>query len=54
MTEATIGEYHDWLDTGLWTLDQEACTLIPPPDLTEEQLMDFLMVYAEFLKMDKQ
>ena len=43
--EVRIGQYADYLDTGIWTVRNGQ--LIPPEDLTPEQLRDFLRVFGE-------
>jgi hypothetical protein len=40
--ECVIGQYADYLDTGIWTLRDGLC--IAPDDLTINQLRDFLLV----------
>jgi hypothetical protein len=40
-----VGEYADYLDTGIWTIKDGK--LIPPEDLTEQQLKDFKRVFGE-------
>lgn len=45
--QATIGEYADYLDTGLWTI--KSGKLIPPTDLTPAQLSDFQLVFGELV-----
>lgn len=46
--EAVIGQYADYLDTGIWTIKDGE--LVPPSDLTPEQLRDFQLVFGELLK----
>lgn len=40
-----VGSYADYLDTGIWTIRNGQ--LIPPEDLTPEQLRDFKRVFGE-------
>ena len=49
--EATIGQWADYLDTGIWTIKDGK--LIPPEDLTDRQLRDFGMVFGELFEDDK-
>jgi hypothetical protein len=42
-----IGQYADYLDTGIWRVKDGK--LIPPEDLTERQLKDFMMVFGELV-----
>lgn len=50
--EITIGEFADYLDTGLWSLKDG--NVIAPDDLTIGQLKDFLRVSggAVYLRKD--
>lgn len=43
--KAVIGQYADYLDTGIWRIKDGR--LIPPDDLTESQLKDFRRVFGE-------
>lgn len=43
--KAVIGQYADYLDTGIWTIKDGR--LIPPDGLTESQLKDFRRVFGE-------
>ena len=43
--EVRVGQYADYLDTGIWTVRDGR--LIPPEDLTPEQLRDFKRVFGE-------
>jgi hypothetical protein len=40
--KATVGQYSDYLDTGMWTMTKEG--VVAPDDLTISQLKDFLLV----------
>lgn len=46
--QATIGHYADYLDTGLWSIKNG--TLVPPTDLTPEQMRDFNRVFGELFE----
>jgi hypothetical protein len=48
--QPTIGQYSDYLDTGIWEIKDGK--LIPPPDLTERQLRDFRMMFGELFTED--
>ena len=45
--KAVVGQYADYLDTGIWTWDQKTGKLTPPADLTPRQLRDFQRVFGE-------
>lgn len=47
-----IGEYSDYLDTGIWTLENGK--LEPPPDLTPNQLRDFHLVFGGLVRSAKE
>jgi hypothetical protein len=38
----TVGEYADYFDTGIWTMDKTTGSMTAPDDLTIRQLKDFL------------
>lgn len=48
---ATIGQWAHYLDTGIWTIRDG--NLIPPEDLTDAQLKDFVMVFGELFEEEK-
>lgn len=43
--QAFIGQYADYLDTGIWTIKDGR--LIPPDDLTDRQYKDFVRIFGE-------
>lgn len=47
-THIQVGEYADYLDTGIWRVRDGK--LIPPEDLTERQLKDFKTVFGELFE----
>lgn len=49
--KAVIGQYADYLDTGIWTIKDGR--LIPPDDLIENQLKDFKLIFGELFKENK-
>lgn len=49
--EVSIGQYADYLDTGIWTIKDGE--LIPPSDLTPEQLQDFMLVFGELVTKEE-
>jgi hypothetical protein len=49
-TEVVVGQYADYLDTGIWSWDQKTGKLIPPSDLTPEQARDFQLVFGELFE----
>jgi hypothetical protein len=50
--EATVGQYADYLDTGVWSTENGH--VVAPDDLTIPQLKDFLVVNggAAYLQKD--
>jgi hypothetical protein len=48
--EIVIGQYADYLDTGLWSWDQKTGKLTPPSDLTPKQARDFQRVFGELFE----
>jgi hypothetical protein len=41
--DVTIGQYADYLNTGIWTVSDDG-SCVAPDDLTINQLKDFLLI----------
>ena len=52
LVRATIGEYADYFDTGIWSMTERG--IVAPDDLTVAQLKDFLLASggAVYLRKD--
>ena len=50
----TVGQYAEYFDTGLWTMDRTTGSVTAPDDLTVRQLKDFLTASggAVYLRKD--
>jgi hypothetical protein len=48
--EIVIGQYADYLDTGLWSWVLITGKLTPPSDLTPKQARDFQRVFGELFE----
>jgi hypothetical protein len=46
LKQVRIGEYADYLNTGLWKLNEETGVFEPPPDLTPRQARDAELVFG--------